>query len=82
VTFQTRENIPWLWFDPLRKLKHSILKLVYGTPHGVDRVEYTTLCRLQVTVDDVNARTKVDGFPTCLQCIVAAPLDDVIPSGE
>lgn len=82
MTFFSRENMMWLWLDPMRKLRHPIIKCVFGSPHGVDRVEYTTLCGFTVTVDDVNPRTKVDGFPTCLRCIVAEPLDDVIPTKE
>lgn len=78
----SRENMTWLWLDPLRKLKHHVVKMVYGTPQGVDVVEYETYCKHAVTVDDVNPKTKVVGSPTCLRCIVAVPLDDVIPTEE
>jgi len=82
MTLHSRHNMPWLWIDPRYKLRHHIVKSVYGTPHGVDRVVYATYCRINATVDDINPRAKADGFPTCFGCIVAEPLDDVIPSEE
>ena len=78
MRFHSRQNMPWLWLDPLYKLKHNIIKSIYGMPHGVNSVLYTTYCGIDATVDDINPRTKAEyGFPTCFGCIVAEPLDDV-----
>ena len=78
----SRENMVWVWRDPLHHLRHHIFKTVYGLLHGVDRVVYATYCGHNVTVDDINPRTKIEGMPTCMRCIVAEPIDDVIPTKE
>jgi hypothetical protein len=72
----------WLWHDPFRKLRHRIYRSEYKMARGVKRVSYATYCGYSVTVDDVNTKTKTDGFPTCMRCIVAEPILDVINAKE
>lgn len=77
----SRELQPWLWRDPLYKLTHVTSKCI-SKPIDVSMVWYVTRCDRRLTVDDVNALTKVGGAPTCLRCVVAEPQPDVLHGEE
>ena len=79
----SRENMSQCWRDPLHHLRHRLFKTVYSAHAGAQhRVQYATYCGFDATVDDINTLTMVRGMPTCLQCIIAEPVDDVIPIRE
>jgi len=75
------EVVPWLWVDPLRRLRHTVARRT-DFPGYIGLVSYVTGCGSYVSVDDVNPRTKVEGSPTCFRCIVAHPHSLMIPSRE
>ncbi len=72
---------PWSWRDPMHGLLHITSECV-SVPLSVGHVCYKTWCDLTLSVDDVNAKTKVLADPTCLRCIVAEPKPDVIHGEE
>lgn len=72
----------WTWRDPLFGLRHTTSKITsQPLRNGVIRVWYKTWCGLQLTVDDVNARTIAMLSPDCLCCVVAVPEANVILKG-
>jgi hypothetical protein len=77
-----RATMPWHWHDPFRKLRHRIYRSEYQMAQGVKRVSYATYCGHSVTVDDINPKTKSTEFPTCMRCIIAEPIKDVINAEE
>ncbi len=71
--------MPWTWRDPLHGLSHSTSRITSRPLRdGVARVWYKTWCGLQLSVDDVNARTVAMRAPNCLGCVVAEPPPDVV----
>lgn len=72
----TTTRMPWCWRDPtgVAHLIHKNL-LEYGS---VKRLHYRTDCRIDLTVDDINNRTKISGPSTCVRCAIAPPISDMI----
>lgn len=81
MSFFSRQRMNLSWRDPQRGLLHVVSKIV-STPIDVRRVWYKTACGLQLSVDDVNARTMMNTTPSCLSCVVAVPEEDVIKGKE
>lgn len=79
----SRQHLAACWRDPWRRLRHRLYKIVY-VAEGRDQrvVQYGTPCGYYATVDDIHERSLVRGMPTCFQCIVAQPLDDMLPTEE
>lgn len=77
----SRERMSWSLRDPLFGLLHQTYKCIVQPPEA-RRVSYWTSCGQRFTVDDVNAKTMVKTEPTCLSCVVARPLPDVLDDEE
>lgn len=76
----THQQMEWLWLDP-KGVTHRAVKRTSTYP-WVTTVWYETWCEHKLTVDDINAKTKVAGFPTCLQCLVADEVLTMIDDEE
>ena len=76
------ELMPWHWIDPLRHLRHIISKCTFDAGHGPWQVTYGTWCRHNVSVDDINPKTCTISEPTCMQCLVAEPIINVLHDPE
>lgn len=72
-------RMPWLWKDPGGVL-HGVVKGSVPNFWGhVKQVGYTTDCKIKLSVDDINKRTKVEGRTiSCMRCMIAPPDSDVI----
>lgn len=69
---------PYTWRDPLG-VRHILTEYKPRPIRGVQPICYVTWCGLTVTVDDLNARTKVYYAATCMRCTIAPEIPDVIP---
>lgn len=70
----------WLWKDPSGVL-HGVTK--GSEPAGfyghIQSVKYFTDCKIKLSVDDINKRTKVEGQQvSCMRCMIAPPDSGVI----
>jgi hypothetical protein len=75
--FIQEERMAWAWRDPQYGLLHVVNKRV-SAAQFIHQVWYRTSCAISLDVDDINDRTMVRAEPTCLGCIVAVPLSDVV----
>lgn len=72
-----RKKMPWCLRDPLHGLLHVVSKFVSVLPSAT-LISYWTWCGRDFTVDDVNAKTMIVSHPTCLRCVTAPVLDDLV----
>lgn len=69
-------RMPWRWRDPSHVTHYTHKNLLeYGS---VSRIHYRTDCGIDLTVDDINNRTKVVGDASCLRCAIAPPIPDMV----